>query len=153
MKIIIKDIINESEDKQEKLIKKYSELINTPYFYDLKSMDVPEEYWKNIFSYKFNQPVTVKSNYVLDENGNTIYREDSNGYWTIIEYDDNGNETYSVDSYGRKIKTEYNNNGHTVYYENEDGYWYKQLFDIHDNLIYFEDSNGHIDDYRYEEGN
>ena len=46
-----------------------------------------------------------------------------------------------------------NNNGHTVYYENEDGYWYKQLFDIHDNLIYFEDSNGHIDDYRYEEGN
>ena len=59
--------INESENKQDKLIRKYSELINTPYFYDLKSMDVPEEYWEDVLSYKFNQPVTIKGNGVYDQ--------------------------------------------------------------------------------------
>ena len=60
---------------------------------------------------------------IKDNNGNQIYYELSNCYWSKREYDSNGNE---------------------IYFENSDGYWYKQEYDINGNEIYFENSDGVI---------
>ena len=38
-----------------------------------------------------------------DDNGNLIYRENSNGYWCKYEYDDQGNEIYWESSNGAII--------------------------------------------------
>ena len=38
--------------------------------------------------------------YLYDSNGNQIYCEDSNGYWSKREYDTNGNLIYRKDSTG-----------------------------------------------------
>ena len=64
---------------------------------------------------------------LYDSNGNLIYYEISDGYWSKYEYDDNGNE---------------------IYYEISDGYWYKRECNSNGNQIYFEDSNGIIRDNR-----
>lgn len=37
---------------------------------------------------------------LYDSNGNQIYREDSNGFWSKREYDSNGNQIYYEDSNG-----------------------------------------------------
>ena len=37
---------------------------------------------------------------IKDKNGNQIYFEDSNGFWTKREYDSKGNEIYFEDSGG-----------------------------------------------------
>lgn len=37
---------------------------------------------------------------IRDKNGNTIYYENSDGYWGKIEYDVNGNEIYYENSDG-----------------------------------------------------
>ena len=65
--------------------------------------------------------------YLYDTNGNIIYCENSNGYWSKYEYNDNGNE---------------------IYYEDSDGYWVKREYDDNNNVSYFEDSNGYIIDNR-----
>jgi len=59
--------------------------------------------------------------YLYDDNGNLIYSENSNGYWSKYEYDANGNVIYS---------------------EWSDGFWFKQEFDTNGNRIYYENSNG-----------
>ncbi len=58
---------------------------------------------------------------LFDTNGNQIYFELSDGYWSKREYDSNGNLTY---------------------FEASDGYWAKQEYDSNGNEIYFEDSDG-----------
>jgi hypothetical protein len=65
--------------------------------------------------------------YLYDSNGNIIYYEHSDGYWSKREFDSNGNITY---------------------YEDSDGYWYKYEYDTNGNCIYFENSNGEIIDNR-----
>ena len=65
--------------------------------------------------------------YLYDSNGNRIYIEYSNGYWS---------------------KREYNDNGNCIYYENSSGYWFKQEYDSNNNRIYLEDSTGYIEDKR-----
>jgi YD repeat-containing protein len=42
-------------------------------------------------------------NTVYDNNGNLIYRENSNGFWVKYDYDDNGNEIYCENSNGEQI--------------------------------------------------
>ena len=64
---------------------------------------------------------------IKDSNNNQIYLENSDGYWTKIEYDSNGNQ---------------------IYYENSDGYWWKSEYDSKSNQIYFENSTGKIIDNR-----
>ena len=64
---------------------------------------------------------------IKDKNGNDIYFENSDGFWSKYEYDSNGNE---------------------IYFENSDGYWGKSEFDSNGNEIYFEDSLGYIQDKR-----
>jgi len=45
---------------------------------------------------------------IKDKNGNVIYREDSNAFWTKREFDENNNEVYYENSNGtivdRKLK-------------------------------------------------
>jgi hypothetical protein len=65
--------------------------------------------------------------YLYDSNGNCIYFENSDGYWSKYEYDTNGNE---------------------IYFESSNGYWFKREFDSNGNRIYFEDSKGEIIDNR-----
>ena len=60
---------------------------------------------------------------IKDKLGNEIYHEDSDGYWSKVEYDSNGN---------------------IIYFEDSDGYWYKREYDSKGNQIYFEDSDGVI---------
>jgi hypothetical protein len=38
--------------------------------------------------------------FLYDSNGNLIYRENSDGYWSKRDYDDNGNLIYYEDSTG-----------------------------------------------------
>jgi hypothetical protein len=85
---------------------------------------------------------------IKDKNGNQIYYEDSNGYWSKWEYDSNGNQIYFEDSYGYWYKKEYDTKGNEIYFENSKGYWVKREYDSNGNLIYYEDSNGDIKDNR-----
>jgi uncharacterized membrane protein len=57
-------------------------------------------------------PFTIK-----DKEGNRIYFETSNGYWSKSEYDKDGNEIYSENSEGYWSKSEYKD-GRKIYYEN-----------------------------------
>jgi len=65
--------------------------------------------------------------YLYNSNGNCIYHEDSDGYWSKREYDTNGN---------------------LIYREYSDGYWSKRDYDSNGNLIYRKDSTGYIVDNR-----
>ena len=56
-----------------------------------------------------------------DANGNELYYEDSDGFWSRYEYDANGNEIYSEDSNGHWIKREYDAKDNVIYFENSDG--------------------------------
>jgi hypothetical protein len=64
---------------------------------------------------------------INDHNGNSIYFEDSDGFWR---------------------KTEYNSNGNRIYYESSTGFWIRREFDSNGNRIYYENSNGVIIDAR-----
>ena len=64
---------------------------------------------------------------ILDKNGNPIYWEDSDGYWS---------------------KREYDSQGKGIYYETSDGYWVKREYDSRGKEIYWESSNGEIIDKR-----
>ena len=57
---------------------------------------------------------------IKDKNGNQIYYENSDGFWTKREFDSKGNQ---------------------IYYENSDGWWAKSKYDSNGNEIYYEDSN------------
>ncbi len=92
-------------------------------------------YQPKYFDFKTNQefsyedidkhPEWYKEEY--DNNENTIYREDDDGFWEKYEYNDRGKITFIEDS---------------------DGYWQKLEYDIDGNEIYFEDSCGEIQDNR-----
>jgi hypothetical protein len=88
-------------------------------------------------------PFTIK-----DENGNEIYYECSDGYWSKNEYDLNGKEIYSENSHGYWTKSEYDSDGNVIYFESSNGYWHKREYDSNKNLIYCEDSEGVIRDNR-----
>ena len=58
---------------------------------------------------------------IKDKNGNLIYWENLNGFWSKREYDSQGNEIYYEDSNGYWVKWEYDSNGNVIYFENSDG--------------------------------
>ena len=65
---------------------------------------------------------------LYDAEGNVIYREYSEGYWSKYGYDAEGNQ---------------------IYIENSGGYWCKYQYDAEGNVIYGEDSvNGVMLDKR-----
>jgi hypothetical protein len=79
----------------------------------------------------FKCQIELKGNYtlnvrdsefeVLDEKGNLIYGENSNGYWEKRKFDEQGNRIYWVNSDGYWNKREYDEQENEVYYENSDG--------------------------------
>ena len=85
---------------------------------------------------------------IKGKNGNCIYWEDSDGYWSKREYDANGNCIYGEDSDGHWVKREYDANGNCIYSEDSDRYWAKHEYDVNGNRIYFENSDGVIEDNR-----
>ena len=64
---------------------------------------------------------------IKDDNGNVIYLEISDGYWSKREYDEKGNR---------------------IYLETSDGFWSKREYDEKRNLIHYETSNGKVIDKR-----
>jgi len=64
---------------------------------------------------------------IRDKNGNQIYIEDSNGFWSKREWDFQGK---------------------LIYYKNSNGFWEKSEYDSKGNQIYYEDSRGVIKDQR-----
>ena len=108
--------------------KKYIKYINyivsdieLPYLKYLEQYGLSDNEMEYVLSKVYEQPVSIKDNYVFDSNGNVIYQEDSNGYWTKREYDTNNNEIYVEDSNGVWEKYEYNSNNNEIYYENSNG--------------------------------
>ena len=102
--------------------------LQPPYFINMKEMyGTSEKEYPLVLSKVFNQPVTIKGNYVYDSNDNEIYSEYSDGYWKKYEYDDNGN---------------------IIYHEDSDGYWHKREYNTNGNIIYFENNTGDIYDIR-----
>jgi YD repeat-containing protein len=123
--------------------------IKPPYFMYMRDhYGLKDNECELVLSKLFNQPVTIKGNYVYNNQGNEIYYENSDGYWIKYEYDANGNEIYRENSNGYWYKREYDHNGNEIYYENNSGYWYKEEYDTNGNLIYRETSRGVIRDNR-----
>ena len=114
--------------------KKYQRYINyiinnieLPYLKCLEQYGLSDNEMEYVLSKVYEQPVSIKDNYVYDTNDNLIYYEYSNGYWVKYGYDTNGNN---------------------IYYESSDGYWEKKEYDNQGNRIYYENSNGTIRDNR-----
>ena len=114
--------------KYERYIEFIVSDLQPPYFENMKdSYGLKDSEYELVLSKLYNQPVTIQGRSVYDNNDNTIYREDSNGYWEKYQYDTNGiNEIYREDSTGNWYKYEYDTKGNLMYYENSDG-------DIEDN--------------------
>jgi hypothetical protein len=62
------------------------------------------------WDFKTNGSLVIK-----DKNGNRIYWENSNGFWTKHEYNSQGNEIYYETSYGFWEKYEYDSQGNKIY--------------------------------------
>ena len=58
---------------------------------------------------------------IVDSNGNYIYFEYLDGYWSRTEYDDNGNEIYWENSGGHWTITKYDDKGNQIYYDSSRG--------------------------------
>jgi len=102
--------------------------IKPPYFISMRDhYGLKQDECVLVLSKVYNESVTIKSNRVYDSNGNTIYFENNNGYWSKLEYDSNGNK---------------------IYWENSNGFWEKREYDANGNEIYHEDSDGVIIDRR-----
>jgi hypothetical protein len=87
---------------------------------------------------------------IKDKNGNIIYVERRNGYWTKQEFDSNGNKTYFENSAGDWYKYEYDLNGNEIYLENSNGFWTKNEYDSNGNEIYWENSIGYWTKMEYD---
>jgi YD repeat-containing protein len=138
--------LNESTD--DRYYDKIVNILEPPYFKNLRSIGIDEYQWETILSKLFNQTVRKDDKYLYDSNDNIIYREDSDGQWVKYEYDNNGNKTYHENSRGHWVRYEYDSNGNVVYYENSDGVWIKKEYDDNGNQIYYENSDGEIRDKR-----
>jgi hypothetical protein len=58
---------------------------------------------------------------IKDSDGNKIYVENSDGYWSKSEFDSNGKEIYFENSEGDWSKYEWDSEGNEIYYENSTG--------------------------------
>ena len=115
-------------EKYQKYIDYIVNDIEAPYFINMGDMyGLSEKEYEMVLSKVFNQPFTIKGDYVYNQLGDVIYYERSDGYW---------------------YKREYNKQGKLTYYKNSTGYWEKTEYDKQGNEIYFENSDGEIEDNR-----
>ena len=123
-------------------------------FYDQLSNDEMDY----VLSGVFEQPVKVKGYGhnsiglgIFNQNGNTIYLEDTDSYWVKYEYDENGRNIYYETYNGYWRKSEYDENNNIIYYKSSKGYWEKSKYDENGNIIYYENSNGIWEKSDYDE--
>ena len=134
MKVTIKGIIKESEDKKDRYYGKVSKVIRPPYFLDLMSLGVPQEEWVEVFKTLYKENVLVSTfqrgeeitgGIVTDKETNILYYEGEGGDYTMREFDKNNNVTYlyKTDGRGNEFweKSLFNDRGESVYYENSKG--------------------------------
>ena len=134
MKVTIKGIVKESEDKKDRYYGKVSKVIRPPYFVDLMSLGVPQEEWVEVFKTLYKDNVLVSTFYrdkqitggiVTDKETNILYYEGEGGDYTMREFDKNNNVTYlyKTDGRGNEFweKSLFNDRGESVYYENSKG--------------------------------
>ena len=99
-----------------------------------------------VLSEIYGEPVTKRGGRIY--NKKLLYSEDSDGFWSKIEYDENGNQIYYESSDGFWGKMEYDENGYQTYGEDSNGIWEKFEYDDNGKQIYYENSDGEIEDYR-----
>ena len=119
---------------------KIVDILDIPYFKNLITMGIDTVHYGEIFKRMYNDTITIINNReIINEIGEVIYYENSDGEWYKKEYDDNGNEIYYENSNGYWFKKEFN--GNIVFYINSLGEWVKKEFN-NGKVIYYEDSNG-----------
>ena len=74
--------------------------IEMPYFKNMKEYGLSSDKYEMVLSKIYNQPVTIKGDYIYDAQGNQIYYEGGSGYWQKKEYNDQGDLIYREDSDG-----------------------------------------------------
>ena len=140
MKVTIKGIVKESEDKKDRYYDKVSKVIRPPYFVDLISLGIESEEWDKIFTKLYKQPVRTSSFYrseqitggvVTDKETNILYYEGDSGDYIMREFDKNNNVTYLFKTDGRG-----------------NDYWEKSIFNDQGESVYYENSNGKVSDVR-----
>jgi hypothetical protein len=166
--------LNESTDYYSKLLN----VLQPPYFSNLRTMGFGEDEIKDILEKIFDEELVIEDTsgtiWVSNLNDKEIYYEDkwrndywfikqyndngkisnynnSDGYWFKIGYDDNGNQIYREDSNGYWIKYEYDDNGNQIYNEDSTGMWSKYEFNNNGLLTYLERSEGFWEKYEYDE--
>ena len=94
--------------------------------------------------------------WVFDENKNTMYSENENGwsktYGWLNKKGEKGKWTFQKKSDGYWQRRDYDGNGNLIYTEDSNG-WLKQEYDKNGNLLYSEDSNGTWYKYEYTKSN
>jgi hypothetical protein len=158
MKKLIKKILREEINKSDRhyrtldTISKYVEL---PYFKSMEGLTIYEKDDQEYIMRKLLGNISIElrniRKYILDDKGNEIYREDSDGDWGKYEYDDNDNTIYEEYSDGFWKKKEYDDKGNQIYYENSYGEWEKYEYDDKGNEIYQEHSYGYWLKSEYDE--
>ena len=140
MKVTIKGIVKESEDKKDRYYDKVSKVIRPPYFVDLISLGIESEEWDKVFTKLYKQPVRTSSFYrseqitggvVTDKETNILYYEGDSGDYIMREFDKNNNVTYLFKTDGRG-----------------NDYWEKSIFNDQGESVYYENSNGKVSDVR-----
>ena len=124
MKKIIKKILK--EDRRQIFLDKIIKVMKNdfPLFRNLKDYGFYEQLLSDELNYVlsgiFGKPVEYYdklghgNKVIYNENGNEIYSELPNGYWSKREYDERGKE---------------------IYYERFDGFWEKYEYDENGNMI------------------
>lgn len=121
------------------------ELLEPPYFMNLRDLEIPSQYWKGIFSDIFNQSVEViVTGTVYGENGYEIYSEGLDGLYDLKTYHDNGIlksilKTFLDNSWE---KYEYNDEGYITRWENSTGDWQIREYDENMNVVWMEENTG-----------
>ena len=147
MKVTIKGIVKESEDKKDRYYDKVSKVIRPPYFVDLETLSVPEDEWIDVFISLYKEDVKVSTFFrdkqitggvVTDKETNILYYEGEGGDYVIREFDKFNNVTYLFKTDGRG---------------NDNDYWEKSIFNDQGESVYYENSNGRISDGRDPEYN
>ncbi len=73
--------------------------IELPYLKSIEPYGLKQDEMDLVLSKVYNQPVTIEGGSVYDEQGNIIYNENSNGYWSKRVYNTNGEVIYYETSY------------------------------------------------------
>ena len=124
MKRLIKKILREEIEKSDKhyrILDKISDYVELPYFKSMEGLTIYEHNDQEYIMRKLLGNISIElidiRKYILDDKGNEIYYETSNGVWGKKEFDDNGNITYVEDSNGEWEKWDYDDRGNNIYFE------------------------------------